>query len=284
MQRRINGDDLRQSATLMKGHVETDSFWPVCEDYEIQGRDIVAKYPLPSCYPLQGRETLGAHGWSEYEPLEETPDLFIKFARLHKESSDFERAALEWSRKYGLPEDRYGEEEFKNKMPLALLWAESSHAWVVLTIYEAALRCDEQAVRSLLTCSTYRDDPLVKVLLPHLTDSRLANYLAPLMCVFEVSETTNDLCRQYLVPRLRGGAVPLQSAIRIKWVFRNLLGAMYLQMFWLMAAGDHVARCEYCGQTISHASPHPEGRKRRSDRRFCDDACRLANHRSKKKA
>jgi hypothetical protein len=68
------------------------------------------------------------------------------------------------------------------------------------------------------------------------------------------------------------------------WNFESLLGAMYLQMYWLMASGSEIARCEYCGLLLSLARPNPEGRKRRSDRRFCGDACRQAHHRAKKKS
>jgi hypothetical protein len=71
--------------------------------------------------------------------------------------------------------------------------------------------------------------------------------------------------------------------VKSHWNFYNLLGAMYLQVYWLMAFGENVARCQYCSQIISLARPHPEGRKRRSDKRFCDDACRQAHHRSKTK-
>jgi hypothetical protein len=60
------------------------------------------------------------------------------------------------------------------------------------------------------------------------------------------------------------------------------VGAMYLQMYWLLESGGDVTRCEHCGLTISLSRPQPEGRKRRSDKRFCDDACRQAHHRSKK--
>jgi hypothetical protein len=41
----------------------------------------------------------------------------------------------------------------------------------------------------------------------------------------------------------------------------SLLGAMYLQMYWLMAAGGNVTRCKYCGRIISLASPAPDARK-----------------------
>ena len=71
--------------------------------------------------------------------------------------------------------------------------------------------------------------------------------------------------------------------LRSIWEFDNLLGAMYLQMYWLMTSAGELKRCEHCGRIVSLSCPHPEGRKRRSDKRFCDDACRLANHRSKKK-
>jgi hypothetical protein len=74
------------------------------------------------------------------------------------------------------------------------------------------------------------------------------------------------------------------SGVTANWNFKSLLGAMYLQMYWLMAAGSEVTRCEYCGLLISLARPSPESRKRRRDKRFCDDACRQAHHRSKKKS
>ncbi len=70
--------------------------------------------------------------------------------------------------------------------------------------------------------------------------------------------------------------------VTARWYFKSLLGAMYLQMYWLMAAGSDLTRCEQCGLLISLAPPKPEGRKPRRDKRFCDDACRQAHHRNKK--
>ena len=69
--------------------------------------------------------------------------------------------------------------------------------------------------------------------------------------------------------------------VDIAWTFDTLLGAMYLQMYWIMASSDSKTRCEHCGRIISLGRPHPDGRKRRRDKRFCDDACRQAHHRSK---
>ncbi len=73
------------------------------------------------------------------------------------------------------------------------------------------------------------------------------------------------------------------SCVRTYWGFDNLIGAMYLQMYQLMTSGGGLARCDNCGRMIALSYTDPRGRKRRRDRRFCNDACRQAHHRSKKK-
>ena len=67
------------------------------------------------------------------------------------------------------------------------------------------------------------------------------------------------------------------------WRPRNLLGAMYLQMYWLMTSSGELARCEHCGRSLPLTPPHPEGRKPRSDKRFCSDAHRVAHKREREK-
>lgn len=106
-----------------------------------------------------------------------------------------------------------------------------------------------------------------------------------LKCTVEATqEIVHKYCRQHIMLSMDPDTRPSISCKKcISWTFDNLLGAMYLQMYWLMASSDSVARCEHCGRIISLSRPHPEGRKRRSDKRFCNDACRQANHRSKKK-
>lgn len=66
--------------------------------------------------------------------------------------------------------------------------------------------------------------------------------------------------------------------------FTNLLGAMWLQMLWLLTADD-VRYCEYpkCNKVLDYEQP-VEGKKRRSDWRFCDNGkCRVYNHRLKER-
>ena len=50
-----------------------------------------------------------------------------------------------------------------------------------------------------------------------------------------------------------------------------------------MNSSGTVARCEFRGRIMSLSRPNPGRRKLRNDRRFCNDACRQAHHRSRKK-
>jgi hypothetical protein len=84
-----------------------------------------------------------------------------------------------------------------------------------------------------------------------------------------------------------GDAIDISPSVegrsRVRRDFDSLIGAMHLQMWWLMASAGDITRCEFCGRIVSLARARPEGRKHRRDKRFCDDACRQAHHRSKKK-
>jgi hypothetical protein len=62
---------------------------------------------------------------------------------------------------------------------------------------------------------------------------------------------------------------------------RNLLGAMYLQFYWLITSARELSRCKYCNRLISHGPPTPgSGRKRKiySNKQFCSDGCRQEYH------
>jgi hypothetical protein len=103
--------------------------------------------------------------------------------------------------------------------------------------------------------------------------------------ILSVDLTVKTLCHLGTSIGGKGDWSPFDHPPELKstWDFDNLLGAAYLQLHWLITSGDALARCGYCGRVLSLARPHPDGRKRRSDKRFCDDACRQAHHRSKKK-
>jgi hypothetical protein len=77
--------------------------------------------------------------------------------------------------------------------------------------------------------------------------------------------------------------------------FESLLGAMWLQMTWLVTAGNNVRRCSFCGKVITFETPkHPEdpgtgkpaSRKYKTgvDRMYCSHNCaaKASYHRKKR--
>ena len=217
--------------------------------------------------------------------------------------ADYTRAA--WTRTYGTlghgqppwvpgaPQDAKG------------FWEAVERAAGLLALYEGVLNRDSQSVqRALLKEFPYMgiwwsiyDEPPAPPADHGLMDleflaSQIAEYVEELYdgdylgytlktVADEVERMVGTLCRPVLVVE-EGSHDP--SEVTAQWRFKSLLGAMYLQMYWLMAAGSELTRCENCGRLISLARPSPESRKRRRDKRFCDDACRQAHHRSKKKS
>lgn len=76
--------------------------------------------------------------------------------------------------------------------------------------------------------------------------------------------------------------------------FESLLGAMWLQMIWLLTAGNNVRKCSFCGKVITFDAPKqqkdpgtgkPAARqyKIRVDKRFCSHNCAAKHHYHKKK-
>ncbi len=61
---------------------------------------------------------------------------------------------------------------------------------------------------------------------------------------------------------------------------RNLVGAMYLQFYWLLTSGEDLSRCNYCSRIISYNRPAPDSKERkpRKDKQFCDSRCRQNYH------
>jgi hypothetical protein len=234
-------------------------------------------------------------GWVVYDPIDEVPDLFLRFARLYGEP-DFNKAALDFANNCGLPNGTdeapapSGAPGFKTE---AINWSlsqfhhEARRAWVVLALYKGVLNDEDRTVRNLL--SEHSDIETFETWLSLLqmgsAEHQSYTLALGLRCALDCAERiVHKYCRQEILVSLDPDIRPSVSyETDIVWTFDNLLGAMYLQMYWLMASSGSMARCEHCDRIISLGRPHPEGRKRRSDKRFCDDACRQAHHRSKKR-
>jgi hypothetical protein len=284
------------------GSRSSGRIWNVCEAYELTRpkealEDDGDSYLVIPKYPY---EPATFDKWRSYQPLKETPDLFLKFARLHG-AKDRPEAMFDWVRTFGML--GHGKPQWVAGAPQDAkgFWDAVGQAAGLLALYEGVLNRDTHRVqRAILVEFPYvgiqwqlynelRDKPahmdhnfVASAIEDSVEEIYGGDYLwyALDTIVHEVQLTVGPLCS----PALRvneGSSDP--AGVTATWDFKSLLGAMYLQMYWLMAAGSELTRCEYCGRIISLARPYPEGRKRRRDKRFCDDACRQAHHRSKKK-
>jgi hypothetical protein len=297
--------DFDTTGRLMGGRFASRE-WKVCETYELTKSRGTSEGDADSYLVVPkyryGPGTFGK--WRSYEPLEETPDLFLKFARLYQ-AQDRPEAMLEWARTYGTL--GHGQPPWVRGAPQDAkgFWEAVERAAGLLALYEGVLNRDSQSVqRALLKEFPYMgiwwsiyDEPPAPPADHGLMDleflaSQIAEYVEEFYegdylgytletVADEVELMVGTLCRPVLKVE-EGSHDP--SEVTAQWHFKSLLGAMYLQMYWLMAAGSELTRCEYCGRLISLARPSPESRKRRRDKRFCDDACRQAHHRSKKKS
>jgi hypothetical protein len=282
--RRIEPADFRKTYGLASSETER-SIWVGCgEGYEIIGDEIVARLEYSDL----------SDEWVAYSPLDDVPDLFLKFGKLY-EQSDFEQAAITFSNDYGLPD---GMEEFveggrspKDKPPrmnVSEFRDKARRAWGVLAFYEAVLNGDAPAVKNLFL--ELREDKVFvlwdKIFhFDRIEDHDDALLQIGLLCAVQtVEEVVHDLCRSRIRFSKGTGKRPDLSTVHTVWNFDSLIGAMHLQMWWLMASAGDITRCDFCGRIVSLARSRPGGRKHRRDKRFCDDACRQAHHRSKKRS
>jgi hypothetical protein len=264
----------------------------VCNEYQIHGDRIVAKYKLSALEdPLRPEDV-----WWFYSPLRDAPDLFLTFARLYKEKS-FERAALAFSHKYGLPNNMVevveGQEKtypFAEEIEISEFWDEAEKAHRILAIYEAVINRDAETVKQSLLGRNTGDKPFE---IDHETLSLVEELQGPNgilhasldYVIAAVQDVVQRTCRQRMRAAPQNRMQPPDfSNIETVWDFDSLYGAMYLEMWWLIVSGNNIGRCEFCDSPISLGRSRPDARKRRHDRRFCDDACRQAHHRSKKRS
>lgn len=295
MKRPVYGDDFEGIAPLWRDPRRVNR-WGICvAGYELREprRGSPHGHWLAAKYPLQLTDA-GSEHWRTYKPLEKQPDLFLRFARLSRQPASRQRA-LDWCGQYGvlgLAGDYHWGWTGENRAhqayePLEGFDAELSRAAGVLALYEAALNRDYEAAK-YYACEKYPqisaelwaagvrrnwDDSLVREMVQvHSGGDYLAYALRAASWIVEL--TVRESC--YLTLRAEESSDP--SDVSGGWGFKNLRGAMYLQMYWFMAAGGNATRCKYCGSVIYLSSSRPGARKTRQDKKFCDDACRQRYH------
>ena len=307
MFRRLGREDLASVNPFRK---EKDRhapfFWHVYEEYEIIEEEDGLRY-LRASTP-EGYET--PQRVKRYNPLVDTPRLFLDFARIAERKNPGE-ALSQWIGQYGLlglahnspqwtpeksPEvivppnvydDRGGPGE-----TLDAIWYEVYITNHILALYEAVLNRDADKMESLQFPP--EEDPewlnrrwqYVNQLMQE-TGSEWIDVLVheALGQVWEHVMALAVFAYPAITPAGSLNARPLLTVDRLNasWGVRNLLGAMYLQFFWLVTSAGDLSRCKYCGRIISYAPPIPIGkehkaRKPRKDKEFCDSRCRQNYH------
>lgn len=297
--RKVAAADFRKTMNSWR-EAEQVNRWAVHTRYEIQPsrrRPLdehlkttrrPGEYHLSAVSEPYGALTDGAN-WTKYKPLE-TPDLFLKFARLAKLPNTEERA-LSWAHQYGVlglaGEYHWGWYGGEGES-LAAFDAQVVRAAGILSLYEAVLNKDTDAAARLiledfpsLSAETWitgsqSDHADTETILQTAKEGFGGDYLAyALETVCWLVETT---VRAHCYPTLRPEGASDPSVLGGGWGFKNLLGAMYLQMYWLIAAGGDVVRCKYCTDIISLDRPGIGDRKPPKHKQFCSNACRQSHY------
>ena len=298
MKQRVKGEDFA-AAYGLKG--ELGSSLGVCKKgYELargQTEDMITKETRPVFYLVPKCEREERSAWTWYYPLQEHRNLFLEFARLREvvrsDQAQPQEIALEWTNKYGLlgcnlrfHQDRhtFEREVLRPYESVDEFFEEVDRAAAVVAFYEAVLNGDEAAILPLLRrFPTWPVSIWTYYWATDAADLYGGNLGSALYLV------TNEVVRMintFAYPKLTlqpGPATP--STLTSGYGFHTLLGALYLQMYWLVAAGEkHVTRCGFCGKLIRLTADEPEteggarSRKPRQDKRFCDRNCRQRNH------
>jgi hypothetical protein len=231
-------------------------------------------------------------GWV-YSPLVREPDLFLKFARLADDGGldnaatvdglDTDKnadAALDWAETYGVlgltpgvevegfrgASTRGGKEDTVSSF--------AYEAWVAngcLRLYEAATA--EELDVDLI--ASYMDNPR------HKSFYTRTPALTREWALDAVASKTQRKVAGNAYPALYGEVGRFAAG----WSFTNLLGAMWLQMFWLLTATEMPRRCRQCHKIIAYEQPEQPmrgtkpndrsgGYRTRRDKTFCDKRCR----------
>jgi hypothetical protein len=294
--------------------------WWVADRYDVRrtkegGRCIVSPYG----WPTGGSSSR----WETYRPLISHPHLFLEFARLadridgppppevhlksdhpklnvsvFPETDNNTEIALSWAEKYGVlgleggrndPDPLGGEKD-----TVRSFCEEADWAYETLTLYEAATDPHEVDVYLIARNAEAPPDEIDHIL----SDGEYARRYA----LKEVMRDVELHVGKYCSPALyRDGDRVVQG-----WTFDSLLGAMWLQMMWLVTSKDVPRRCAGpgCNRIVSYAQPQQpqewsdqsidpwkkndrsRGYRTRKDKKFCSDNCRVKHwqHKQKRKS
>jgi hypothetical protein len=234
----------------------------------------------------------------QYSPLS-YPDMFLEFAGLADGGEITLGVMLEWVEQYGVlgfegRESRDIDPQRPDLMggPYDSLLGfdhEARMANAVLRLYEAATDPNGVDVEGIKRYEALLSTKAVLREYGHRMDTSAGLRDAALSWVAgKVRRKVAEDC----YPELYQEA----DAFRSGYGFKSLVGAMYLQMMWLMTATGEIRLCQGpgCNKVIAFEPPEPpkdpglrknaRGRYRtRKDKRFCSDNCRVKHHQQAKR-
>jgi hypothetical protein len=82
-------------------------------------------------------------------------------------------------------------------------------------------------------------------------------------------------------PTATTGGILEPGSLSVSLVPRNLLGAMYIQFYWLITSARELKRCKTCSGLIAQGPPVPgSGRQRKtySNKKYCSNSCRQQHY------
>lgn len=298
--RRLNKEDLESSnPVLSQGESHGyDSSWRVYEDYEVLSSDDGSTEYVQAVAREGSQEP---ECIKVYDPLIDTPYLFLEFARI-VESKDPEQSFWDWILKYGLLGQTYRNPEYDRtrftpnirydprggpKDTVESMWEAAYEANEALNLYEAALSRDKVKLKkAILLASKEEMDDRWTIARAETLDSYPTELLTK-VAIRNVIDFTTYFVEQFAYPTLgwrglnsRGPeSAPTLNGLTRDWGYRNLIGAMCLQFYWLITSGSDISRCKYCNRVITYTPPQGhDGRKPRKDKEFCDSRCRQNYH------
>ncbi len=298
MRRRLGREDLRSVSPLLQDkESHTPLPWRVYEEYEIVDQ-------------ADGLPYIAAVGRvvDSYYPLVDTPHLFLEFART-VENRNPAQALWQWVHTYGLlglahkdtgyfveeiPEVVFPPREYDASggpgETVDAHWYYAELANEDLVLYEAALNRDAEKLERVLYPT--EEDQERGEQDRHLTEKKKeygADWTDRLIgfALRQIWEDVGSLLNNQAYPTIGyRGDLPSELALlsidrlTASWDTRSLLGAMYLQFYWLVTSAGNLSRCKHCGRIMSYAPPIPGSadRKPRKDKEFCSRQCRQNYH------
>lgn len=236
-------------------------------------------------------------GLTMYSPLN-VPGLFLEFAGLVDDpglddepyTKNNEAVALDWIKTYGvLGLTPTGFDSLTGRIHQGGEWDRVSSFVEQAGFANATLRLFEAA--------TTPDGPDINFIQRGIPEDIRHHFAqdpdnARDWALSRVGEVVRLCLEDYCYPtfRIQEGGSPT-----LAWQFKNLLGAMWIQMMWLLTSTGETRRCARrgCPRIITFESgqppanpglkKNPRGKyKTRKDKKFCSTLCRVKNHQKKR--